>query len=473
MKTRFLSSLRFKLTIYSMMLVTIVGLVVMAVTSTVMRDSLTAEVKDKGIAVAKSIANSAEDALVGEGDELFLFQFIKSAEKSRGVVYALILDSDDVIRAHSDIQRTGEKYLHPNTLEPYEMAEGGPDGPGYRISTGKVDGDDVLDISVPVTLTGSSDVTLGEVHLGISRQAIEEPAAKAQTLVAAISVAGLLLGGIGAFILALHTVKPIKLLVAGVEQIGKGNLNQKIPVKSKDEIGELTTAFNDMAKGLREKNFIRDTFERYMSKQLADKLLADMDTTKLALGGERRYVTVLFTDIRGFTSMSERLDPTEVISLLNEYFSLMVEVVFQNRGWIDKFIGDAIMVIYGVPSRQADDAVRAVRTGLGMQRAMRQLNKIRTGRGEAPIHIGIGINSGTVVAGNVGSQERMNYTVIGDAVNLAAKLEPLSLEENVLISHETYQLIKDRFDIEVKGEVTVKGKVEPQKVYEVIKEKNA
>jgi class 3 adenylate cyclase len=218
---------------------------------------------------------------------------------------------------------------------------------------------------------------------------------------------------------------------------------------------------------------MRDTFERYMSKQLADKLLDDMDTSSISLGGERRYVTVLFTDVRGFTSFSERMDPAEVISLLNEYFTMMVEVVVTNKGWIDKFIGDAMMVTFGVPTKYDDDAVRAVRTGLGMQAAVRELNKKRVARGDDPVHSGIGINTGTVIAGNVGSQERMNYTVIGDAVNLAARLEPLSYEENVLISNETYMLVREHFEILEKGEVMIKGKVDPQKVYEVIREKDA
>jgi class 3 adenylate cyclase len=288
-----------------------------------------------------------------------------------------------------------------------------------------------------------------------------------------ISAVGLLFGGVGAFMLARHTVGPIRLLMSGVQEIGMGNLDQRIEVKTKDEIGELTTAFNDMAKGLREKEFMRDTFERYMSKQLADKLLDDMDTSSISLGGERRYVTVLFTDVRGFTSFSERMDPAEVISLLNEYFTMMVEVVVTNKGWIDKFIGDAMMVTFGVPTKYDDDAVRAVRTGLGMQAAVRELNKKRVARGDDPVHSGIGINTGTVIAGNVGSQERMNYTVIGDAVNLAARLEPLSYEENVLISNETYMLVREHFEILEKGEVMIKGKVDPQKVYEVIREKDA
>jgi class 3 adenylate cyclase len=256
-----------------------------------------------------------------------------------------------------------------------------------------------------------------------------------------------------------------------VNEIGRGNLDQKVEVKRIDEIGELAVAFNDMARGLREKELIKDSFARYMSKELADKLLGDPENTKLQLGGEHRYVSILFTDIRGFTSMAEKLDPKGVISFLNEYFSLMVDIVFENGGFIDKFIGDAMMVIYGVPVKADDDAVRCIRTAIKMRDAMRQFNERRVKNGLLPVHTGIGINSGTVVAGNVGSQYRMNYTVVGDAVNLAARLVPLSREENIIISEETFRLVSGQFEIEKKEKVMLKGKNEPQQVYEVIGEK--
>ena len=466
MRHKALFSLRVKLTLFTLLLIAIVGSLVMTVTAAMMRDSLSAEVKEKGLAIARSVARSSEDALVGQGDELFLFQFITSAMKNRGVVYALIVGADGNIRAHSDIQRSGKEYTPPAGMAAVE------EGDGFTIRSGNTgDGEPVFDIAVPVRLTGSGDVVLGTVHMGLSKSSIDAPAKKAQRFVALIALGGLILGGIGAFSLAKLTVAPIKLLVQGAYEIGQGNLDQKIAVKSKDEIGELTAAFNDMARGLREKAFIRDTFERYMSKQLAEKLLDSGGKLTVELGGEHRFVTVLFTDIRGFTSMSEKLDPKMVISFLNEYFSMMVDVVFEQKGFIDKFIGDAMMIIYGVPVKGDDDAVRAVRTGIRMQAAMRRFNEKRAAEGQPPMHMGIGINSGTVVAGNVGSKERMNYTVIGDTVNLAARLEPLSREENVIISQATYDLVKDMFEIEKKGEVMLKGKLEPQRIYEVIREK--
>jgi len=465
MRHKLIFSLRVKLALFTILLIAVVGAIVMVVTAERMRQTLSAEIKDKGVAVARSIAHSSEDAILGKGDELYLFQFITSAMKNRGAVYAVIVDESGTVRAHSDIQRSGEKYADPPGMNLVERAA------DYSVREGKdKDGNGLYDITVPIMMTGAEGRKLGDVHLGLSRREIDESAANVRHVVGGIALAGLFLGGVGAFMLAKVAVSPISLLVKGVNEIAKGRFDQEIKIKRSDEIGELTAAFNDMAKGLREKEFIKDTFERYMSKQLAEKLLDKDGMAKLELGGEHRHVTVLFTDIRGFTAMAEDLDPKGVISFLNEYFSMLVGVVFENDGWIDKFIGDAIMVIYGLPVKYEDDAVRAVRTGLAMKQAMRSFNDRRIKSGREPIHMGIGINSGIVVAGNVGSTERMNYTVIGDTVNVAARLVQLSHEEDVVISEHTYELVKDHFIVEERQKVMLKGKNEPQQVYEVIQE---
>ncbi|MBI5191201.1 MAG: HAMP domain-containing protein [Nitrospirae bacterium] len=466
MNSKLFFSLRTKLTLLTIMLVAAVAMTAMTITASKMRDTLTTEIKEKGIAIAKGMAHASEDALVGTGDELYLFQFTSSAMKNRGVEYAIVVGSDGTVRAHSDTMKSGKAY------EPLAGLKDAEAGEGYTIGmTPGNAGYIVFDISVPITMAGSDDRVLGVAHLGLSDRVIEEAVSKMRRRVMEIGVVALFLGGVGAFTLATYFVSPIKLLVDGVNEVGKGNLDQEIKVDRRDEVGELTNAFNQMTRGLREKEFIKNTFERYMSKQLAEKLLGDHDKMTLELGGEHRFVTILFTDIRGFTTMSEKLDPKSVISFLNEYFSTMVDVVFEYNGWIDKFIGDAMMVIYGLPIKAEDDAVRAVRTGLRMKDAMRRFNEKRVAEGHEPMHIGIGINTGTVVAGNVGSESRMNYTVVGDAVNLAARLVPLSKTEEIIISQYTYDLVKDRFTTVKLGMVSLKGKHELQQVYEVTGEK--
>ncbi|HEY3347039.1 MAG TPA: adenylate/guanylate cyclase domain-containing protein [Nitrospirota bacterium] len=466
MRPKTFFGLRLKLTLFTILLIAAVGTIASGVTAGKMREVLSSEIREKGIAIAKSVARSSEDALVGTGDELYLFQFITSAMKNTGVKYVRIVDASGIVRADSDIQRSGTKYLPPAGTGAVER------GPDYQVSEGAgPDGAPMFDISVPIKLA-SGDKKIGEVHLGLSGGIIEDAARRISILIGGIALAGLLLGGVGAYTMANLMSAPIKELVKGADEIGRGNLEQNIKVRGRDEIAELTHAFNNMAKGLREKKFMRDTFERYMSKQLAEKLLDAETMAKIELGGEKRYVSILFTDIRGFTTMSENMDPKEVISFLNGYFSMLVGIVFEHGGFIDKFIGDAMMVVYGIPVKSPDDAVRCIKTALAMKDAMRRFNEKRAAEGKLPVHMGIGINSGSVIAGNVGSEERMNYTVVGDAVNFASRLVGLSREEEIIISEETALVVSDNFTIEKRTDATVKGKTGAQHVYEVLGVKN-
>ena len=165
---------------------------------------------------------------------------------------------------------------------------------------------------------------------------------------------------------------------------------------------------------------VKNTFKRYVSKQVVDNLLED--DTKLNLGGEEREVTILFTDIRGFTSMSENMKPEEVVTTLNEYFSEMIDIVFKYNGTLDKIIGDELMVVFGAPLAAEDDTERALNTAVEMQNKIKELNNIRKKRKEKPVLVGAGINKGYVVSGNIGSRDMMDYTVIGDTVNLGSRL---------------------------------------------------
>jgi adenylate cyclase len=178
-------------------------------------------------------------------------------------------------------------------------------------------------------------------------------------------------------------------------------------------------------------------------------------------------VTVLFLDIRGFTSLSERLQPREVVDLLNAYFERVVKVVIKHEGVINKFIGDAIMAVFGVPKAVPDPERRAVLAGLEIQQAVLEFNEERRFRGQEVAHFGIGINTGQAIAGNVGSSERMEYTVIGDAVNLAQRLQGQAQAGEVIISTTTLQRVPG-LRVEERGAVTVKGKVAPVQVFRVV-----
>jgi len=217
----------------------------------------------------------------------------------------------------------------------------------------------------------------------------------------------------------------------------------------------------------REKRQVKKLFSRYVSKDVYDQLLANPSLA--ALGGARRHMTVLFSDIRGFTTMSEKGSPEDVVSQLNELFTRMVRVVFAHRGTVDKFVGDMIMALYGAPLDDEDHAEHAVQTALAMITTLHELNREWAAQGKPQLDIGIGINTGDMIAGNVGSDTIMSYTVIGDAVNLGARLESLNKDygTRIIISDATRARLKGRYDIHPLGDVVVKGKSKPVAIFEV------
>ncbi len=217
----------------------------------------------------------------------------------------------------------------------------------------------------------------------------------------------------------------------------------------------------------REKRQVKKLFSRYVSKDVYDRLVADPSLA--ALGGARRTMTVLFSDVRGFTAMSEKGSPEEVVAQLNEYFSRMVQVVFDHRGTVDKFVGDMVMALFGAPLDDDDHAEHAVQAALAMVEALGELNAGWQAQGRPTLDIGIGINTGDMVAGNIGSDTIMSYTVIGDAVNLGARLESLNKDygTRVIISEATRSRLKGRYDIHPLGDVVVKGKSKPVAIFEV------
>jgi adenylate cyclase len=237
-------------------------------------------------------------------------------------------------------------------------------------------------------------------------------------------------------------------------------------LRTGDELEDLATGFNTMVDGLKERDKLRTTFGKYMTASVMEHLL----NGKVSLGGEKLEVTVLFTDIRSFTTISEKMDAHALVALLNEYFTEMVHIVMEEDGVVDKYIGDAIMAVFGAPVPKPDDAIHAVRAAVRMRHALRQLNERLRERGIQPLRTGIGLHTGEVVAGNIGSEARMEYTVIGDAVNLASRLESNTKElgVNILISEDTYERVKDKVVARKVREITVKGRAQPVMTYEVL-----
>ena len=228
----------------------------------------------------------------------------------------------------------------------------------------------------------------------------------------------------------------------------------------------LSTIIYKYAGEEKEKKRIKSIFQRYVSSQVVEELLASPD--RVVLGGRRREVTILFADIRNFTRMASGMAPEEVVSILNEFFTMITEVIFKYQGTLDKYIGDAVMAIYGAPIEVDNHAEKALGTALEMQERIEFLGRKFLERGIEPIKIGIGINTGEAVIGNIGSLQRMEYTAIGDSVNLAARLEEVAKPDQILISKDTYRMVKDIVNARVLEPMALAGKDELIQVYEVL-----
>ncbi len=305
----------------------------------------------------------------------------------------------------------------------------------------------------------------GKVVVGFSLEEVEREVSSSRRTALGLTLGFVVLGGVVAVAVASSITQPIQVLVRGMEEVRKGNLAADVEIPNKDEIGALANSFNFMIAGLRERDRIKGTFQRFVSSQVAEKVLGAKD---IVLTGERRRASILFADIRGFTSMSERLAPEEIVSMLNEYFTVMVDIIITHEGNLDKFIGDAMMAIFGAPLRHPDDPLRAVRTAVDMQRALLELNEERDRRGAEAIYIGIGIATGDVVAGNIGSEKRMEYSVIGDEVNLAARIQSKSGKQKILICPETFKAVQGEMKTIPLEPVMLKGKSHPVQIYEVV-----
>ena len=278
-----------------------------------------------------------------------------------------------------------------------------------------------------------------------------------------------LLGALAALILGVIVARrvagPITALTETAARVQAGDLSVALPVRSRDEVGRLTRAFNEMIEGLRQRDFIRSTFGRYVSPEVAQALLASPEAQRL--GGEKREVTVLMSDLRGYTRFAELGDAQAVMAVLNEVLARMTDVIIAHGGTINEFIGDAIFAIFGAPLAHPDHAERAAAAAIAMQRAMADVNEAHAQRGLPRFEMGVGINTGEAVVGNIGSEQRAKYAVVGAAVNLAARVEGCTVGGQIFLSPHTYARVRDLVEVGEPFPVEVKGVAEPLLLYEL------
>ena len=283
--------------------------------------------------------------------------------------------------------------------------------------------------------------------------------------------ATLLLAGFGALLLcglvgvglSRSLTRPVRDLVAATGRVAKGDYEAEVDVESEDEMGTLANAFNDMTRGLLMREQYRSVLNKVVSTDVAEELMKG----DVELGGENRDMSVLFADIRGFTPLTQGMEPQEVIGFLNECMDKLSRAVDAEGGVVDKFIGDEIMAVFGAPVAQEDHACRAVRAALLMREGVAEMNAERSRRGDPPLSVGIGIASGVAVAGNMGSTDRLNYTVLGETVNLAARLTDQAKPGEILISELTHEQATDGLVASCVGRRDLKGFSEGSLIYSV------
>ena len=453
-------AIRYKLAALFALVVTGVTLVFGLVVIDQERQALVGQMLSLGGTITTEVARHGKAPLLQE-DTLALNLLVQELKKGGDVAEALILDRDLRIRGASRVERVGDYLPLPPDLDPrrVERVAVRPDPPltsGYETIT----------FIAPITY---SELRVGYALVAFDRSAIDAGLAEARRRIVLTAGALGLIGVVGSFLLARRVSRPIVRLAEGTKAIASGNVAHRIEpwrVGGPDEMTDLVDSFNAMAEAVREKEVITGAFSRYVGRQIVEEVLKDPDRTRLA--GRRQHVTVLFADICGFTALSERLDPERVLNILNEFFGLLTEVTHRFRGTVDKFMGDSIMAVFGSAGSVPDHALRAVMGAVCMQKMVSRLNARRQVRGETPVLFRIGVNTGEVIVGNLGSDERMEFAVIGDPVNVAYRLQGIAPGGSVYITDATYRQVQDIVVARPHPAESVRGRERRVAIFEVL-----
>ncbi|MGE3539539.1 MAG: adenylate/guanylate cyclase domain-containing protein [Candidatus Tectimicrobiota bacterium] len=267
-------------------------------------------------------------------------------------------------------------------------------------------------------------------------------------------------------LLSARMLQPLKALTATADEVARDNLDITVPVhRSRDEVGRLTVSFHAMLMGLRQHHFLRDAFGRYLSEEVAHTLLESPDGLKL--GGELRDVTFLVSDLRGFSALASRLSPHDVLTIMNRYLERMVEIVMRYRGTINEFQGDGILAFFGAPLLAPDDPERAIACAIEMQCALAELNTEQRRLGLPELGMGIGLNTGEVIVGNIGSEKRAKYTALGSALNIAYRIESYTVAGQILISTSLYKRVHALVHVQDSLMVQFKGIEQMMLLYDI------
>jgi class 3 adenylate cyclase len=360
---------------------------------------------------------------------------------------------------HSDDRKIGRKLGDSNEDLHIRMRQALGEGEIRWSSIGRVEG--------RLWYGAFQKTRQGDLFVGL-----EIPLAHAATPIIRLAAAYLGLGSTSIFVLSVilismaHKIaRPVNMLSDAAKNLSRGNYDQTLPVISKDELGHLVETFNTLTEGLRQRDFIRNTFGRYLTQDVVDQLLESEDGLKL--GGENRKISILMSDVRSFTALTASMPPEKVLHLLNRYLGKMVEILMDYRGTVNEIEGDGILAFFGAPTAMADHPIRAVACALAMQAAMNGINAANAADGLPRLEMGIAVNTGTVVVGNIGSERRTKYGIVGSEVNLAGRMESYALGGEVLISHSTLEQVRKSVELRDVIPVQMKGFQQPLTLYSV------
>ena len=402
---------------------------------------------DMGKSMIHIATSNAPDKLLSEED-LALFQLLNDIAENEQVVYALITDNHDLIKAHSRIEDVGKSYVPPIKTNVVREEN------ALKISSIEWNGAELLFFEAPITY---QDLKIGDVRLAISQAMILKNIRQAKIYIIILTIIITLIGVLLSLGLSMYFSRPIYKLRVSAKSLGMGEFAHRVRIDRNDELGDLGLAFNRMAEDLELNEKIKSSFGRYVTPEIMEMILENPDNQWMK--GSEVIASVLFVDIRDFTAMSEEKAPESIVEFLNAYFTRITDIIIRHGGHLNKFVGDEAMAIFGAPIPNAHHAEAAIQAALDIREEIARFDQEKTLE-DVTIQVGIGINSGEMLAGNLGSQKKMEYTVIGDNVNVAARLTSIAKPGEILITKRTYNLANDRthLRIEKRGKMPVKGR---------------
>ena len=415
-------------------------------------EQMRSQMNEYGRTMVNQLSESAKDLVLSD-DNLGLRVLTNNLTGSTNILGAGIYSVDGTVLASNGAMPPNYILIFP---ENPNKSHSRPYSKDWLWQDDSDKGTEVVSFISPIrfqeVVAGYSLVTFSRAYLVQSQQ-------KAVQTIIGLTIFMTLLATIVAFLMSRRLTHPIHDLVTASREIGEGNYGFRLPSTRNDELGTLTHAFNDMAKGLEEKTQVENTFSRYVSTEVAKQILDNLDQVRL--GGKHVNASVMFADIVGFTRISEQLPANEVAELLNEYFTFISRAAKLYSGHIDKFIGDCAMVVFGVPKQDQEHPFHAIACAVMILHLSHRLNEIRKQQGKFPVYLRIGVNSGDMLAGNMGSDDRMEYTVVGDTVNLAERLSSMADSQQIVIRDTVYQLpsIKSRVKAQKHGPIRVRGRI--------------